>query len=713
MIRLLSRSKRRRAGAVLAGLVLCSAVAVRLAAQQQPVSTQFQESTSVSIVRVDVTVRDSKGMVVRGLQAKDFTILEDGKPQKIANFEFQDIDATAATAPSDAQVTLLDGLEDKLRADVKRAASAVTPTDNEAIERALAEAKALANRRMWVLLFDVSSMQPEDVQRAVESGMSWVDEEMTNADMVSVVTIGNRLNVLTDFSPVREDVTAALQTLAYSDGTDVNLAAVTTAATDEAANSAAETDPSAGVDAFEEFNNDVRLRALKTLCNTLRGVQQRKAVLYFSAGMTRNGDDNQIELRSATDACNRGNVLIYPVDARGLQAVVAGGGASSRGQTGQGLFTGANATRGFSTLNRSQETLTTLAADTGGRAFTDSNDFGKAFDKVQDDLAAYYLIGYTSTNTAVDGKYRKIQVRLSKEYSNLRVDARDGYYANRSFQNTKKSDREAQLQDQLAASVSSTDVPMVVGTGWFRRSADSYFVPIAMVMPGSSVPVATGAKTVSIDIRAQVRDEQGRTIAQPKATLEIPSDGQETLAGKQVLYQTGVLLPPGRFSVKVVARENTGGAVGSFEAPINIPQMNNNTEMKVSSVVLSTQVQKAPEGKSDNPLVRDGVQLVPNLTRAVARNQNMYFYYEVYDPALTEQAPHVRTSMAFYRGKVKVFETPMVERTMIDEPSRKAVVFQFEVPANSFKPGMYECQINVIDTVGQHVQFPRLNFIVQ
>jgi len=163
----------------------------------------------------------------------------------------------------------------------------------------------------------------------------------------------------------------------------------------------------------------------------------------------------------------------------------------------------------------------------------------------------------------------------------------------------------------------------------------------------------------------------------------------------------------------VVARENTGGAVGSFEAPINVPQMNNNAEMKVSSVVLSTQVQKAPEGKSDNPLIRDGVQLVPNLTRAVARNQNIYFYYEVYDPALAEQAPQIRTSMAFYRGKVKVFETPMVERTMIDEPSRKAVIFQFEVPASSFKPGIYECQINVIDTVAQHVQFPRLSFIVQ
>jgi hypothetical protein len=179
-----------------------------------------------------------------------------------------------------------------------------------------------------------------------------------------------------------------------------------------------------------------------------------------------------------------------------------------------------------------------------------------------------------------------------------------------------------------------------------------------------------------------------------------------------VLYQSGVILPPGRFSVKIVVRENTGGGVGSFEAPINVPQLRDNA-MKVSPVVMSTQVQKAAAGKTDNPLVRDGVQLLPNLTRVVTKNQNVYFYYEVYDPALVEQAPHLRTSMAFYRGDVKVFETPMVERMTVDEPSRHAVVFQFEVPASSFKAGAYTCQINIIDTVATKASFPRLSFVVR
>ena len=372
----------------------------------------------------------------------------------------------------------------------------------------------------------------------------------------------------------------------------------------------------------------------------------------------------------------------------------------------------------FSSLNASQETLTTLAADTGGRAFTATNDFGDAFARVQGDLAAYYLLGYSSTNPTRDGKFRRITVRINRpEIKGMRVEARPGYYAGRSFANTSGRDREAQLDDQLQAAVSSTDVPMVVGTGYFRQQNtggprnERFYVPIAVAVPGFAVPVAEKATEVQLDVKGEVRDEQGRVIGRLRETIKVPSGGAETLAGRQVFYQTGVSLPPGRFVVKVVLRENTGGGVGSFEAPIVVPQLNPES-MKVSSVVMSTQVQKAAAGRSDNPLVRDGVQLLPNLTRAVGRNQKVYFYYEVYDPALSEQTPDLRTSLAFYRGGVKVFETPMVTRTAIDEPNRRAVVFQFEVPAEQFKPGTYTCQINIVDAIASTVAFPRVSFVV-
>ena len=98
---------------------------------------------------------------------------------------------------------------------------------------------------------------------------------------------------------------------------------------------------------------------------------------------------------------------------------------------------------------------------------------------------------------------------------------------------------------------------------------------------------------------------------------------------------------------------------------------------------------------------------MPNLTHIVGKDQRMFFYYEVYDPATADGVtPDVRTSLAFYRGKVKVFETPVVERANIDDPSRKAAMFQLEVPAGSLPPGFYTCQINIIDSVAGEVRVP-------
>jgi VWFA-related protein len=677
-------------------------VVVSISAQDQP-RPVFR--TGTSLVSVDVVVRDEAGMVIRGLTAADFTILEDGRPQQIETFTFQEIASDPRPAPEPGAV--LAGVEERLREEVQRAAGATATPDAQAA--APLSPEMFAGRRLVVLLFDISSMQPEEVQRAVDSAAKYAEERMAEADLVAVVTIGSTLNVLTDFTGEREQVLGALQTVAYSDGTSVPPVSAVTVATEEA-EAQAEGDAATDDTGFDTFNNDVRLRALKTLADTLAPIEQKKAILYFSAGMTRTGEDNQIELRGAINAAVRANVAIYPVDSRGLEAVVPGGDARRASGRGVALFSGQGVARQFAQLSASQETLTTLAADTGGRAFTDANDFGEAFARVQRDLSAYYLIGYSSTNPARDGRFRRIQVRIARR--GARVEARAGYYAERDFANTNRRDREAQLEDQLAAAVSATDIPMVVGTGWFRQAAERFTVPIAVAIPGSAIPVAEGSDKVTLDVRGIVRDEQGRSVGRLRETMEVPAPGgAKTLAGKQVLYQSSVLLPPGRFTVKVVVRENASGTVGSFEAPVIVPPLRDGT-LKVSSVVLSTQLQPAPANRS-GPLVRDGVQLLPNLTRVVNRAQSIYFYYEVYDAGLTEQLPDLRTSLAFYRGDLKVYETPLVERALVDDPARRAIVFQFEVPASALAPGTYTCQVNIIDASAGRVAFPRLTFMVR
>ncbi len=666
----------------------------------------------LNVVSVDVIVRDKSGAVVRGLTAADFEVREDGKPQDISNFSFEEVNDKAKPALQSAD--LLAGAEAKLADESRRgsttaaaaAAGAKTPDAPTPMTSDM-----LAGRRLITLVFDVSSMQPEDVQRAVDSAKKYVDTQMSPADMVAIATVGSTLSVLTDFTADREKVSSALATLAFTDGTATEAPAASTAATDEAA-AAATDDATPDTAELDLFNNDVRLRALKTIAESLASIEQKKSILYFSAGMQRSGQDNQVELRSAINAAVRANVAIYAVDTRGLQAVVPGGDARQASGRGQALFSGRGVQQQYSQLASSQDTLTSLAADTGGRAFTDSNDFGEAFARVQRDMSAYYLLGYSSTNAVKDGRFRRIQVRVKRD--GLRVEARAGYYADRDFTHTARNDREAQLDEQMFAAVSATDLPVLVTGGWFRLAPDKYYVPVAVTVPGSAVPVANDKDLVTLDVLGLVRDERSFPVGRFRETLKLPPGTEKTLAGKQVLYQSGVTLPPGRFSVKVVVRENTTGQMGTFEAAIVVPELKQ-ASMKVSSVVLSTQLQTvATKGKTDNPLVRDGVQLLPNLTHVVGKDQKLFFYYEVYDPGQANgSGPQLRTSLAFYRGKVKVFETPVVERTAVDAPDRHAALFQFEVPASSFTPGLYTCQINIIDTVSGKFEFPRILFAVR
>jgi VWFA-related protein len=696
--------------AVATAAIVLLAVPILPAAEQAPASPSQAQPVFRSrrdLVSVDVIVRDRSGAIVRGLTPADFEIREDGRPQQIENFSFEEIRDQAPRPIETA--TLLAGVEAALRQQVPGAGTPAAPPAPAAAPRPLSS-EAVAGRRLITLLFDVSSMQPEDVQRAVESAQKYVSERMSAADLVSVVTIGSTLDVLTDFSADRGLVAAALSRLAWTDGTATPPPDASTAASDEAA-SASGDDSAAAADDLDLFNNDIRLRALKTIAEALAPIEQKKAILYFSAGMQRSGQDNQVELRAAINAAVRANVAFYAIDARGLQAVVPGGDARQASGRGNAMFSGRGVAQQFDTLAGSQDTLVSLAAETGGQAYTDTNDFGEAFARVQRDMSAYYLLAYSSTNPARDGRYRRIQVRVKRD--GVRVEARSGYYADRDFAHTSRGDRETQLQDQLFAAVSATDLPVLVTADWFRLAPDRYFVPISLVVPGSAVPVQDPGATVSLDVLGMVRDEQGRPLGRFRQTLQLPAGSGRTLAGTQVLYQSGVTLPPGRFSVKAVVRENATGLMGTFEAPITIPELKREP-MKVSSVVLSTQLEPAPKGRSDSPLVRDGVQLVPNLTHVAGRDQKLYFYYEVYDPASESgSGPEIRTSLAFYRGKVKVYETPVVERTAVDAPDRHAAIFRFEVPAGSFSPGLYTCQVNVIDAVAGRFAFPRTMLYVR
>ncbi len=175
---------------------------------------------------------------------------------------------------------------------------------------------------------------------------------------------------------------------------------------------------------YNIFNTDRRLEALRSVAEKLSHVQQKKSLIYFSSGMDRTGIENQSELRAAVNAAVRSNLAIYTMDMRGLQALVAGGEAQNASLRGVSAYSGQSTLNALNSNFTTQETLVTLASDTGGRAFLDSNDFSKIFKGVQQDTSTYYLLGYHSTNPARDGRYRRIVVKIKCARSENRIPPR-------------------------------------------------------------------------------------------------------------------------------------------------------------------------------------------------------------------------------------------------------------------------------------------------
>ncbi len=667
-----------------------------------PVPTIKVES---NIVLTNVVVRDKKtGEVVKGLKASDFTILENGKPQRIASFDYQNVDGAAV-------------LNEKTTVSGKSVADLLNP-------HLAADSGALRDHRLIVMFFDLSSMQPEDVDRAVEAAKDYVNKKMQPADLVAVVSLATALSLDRDFTA---DKTALLATVGKYNGTEGT--GFANGASSTSTDGTADTASSYTADdtEYNDLNTDRELYAIRTIAKSLERVDQRKSMLYFSGGLTRNGIENQASMRAATNEAVKANMAIYSVDSRGLEALPPLGNASQGSLRGTAAYSGAAMQGQLNANFGSQEVLGTLSSDTGGKAFFDSNDFALAFQAIQRDTEAYYIVGFRSTNPARDGGYRKLTVKLSR--ADVHLDYRPGYYAPADFQHAKTEDRELQLSEQLRSDLPATDVALYLQALYFRLEDNRFFVPVSLIVPGSQIPFlqVKDVSKATLDVIGQVRNAQGIPVGNVRETVKLALDASQQVQRKNIQYSTGFTLAPGKYHLKFVIRENQTGNMGSFETDLQVPDLRR-SPLKLSSVVLASQRAPNPAKNAANPLVRDGVEWIPNIPHVFRQDQHLYFLYEVYDPARQKDAPaqaaspglgrrqtspvRVLTSIEFLSGGAKVYETPLIEATAINIPERGAVAFQFDVPLAQLKPGTYVCQINVIDDASGSFGFPRLAMMV-
>jgi VWFA-related protein len=703
------RGWRQRTSAVLAGLALAMPGVQRSPAQGpepaqsgQAGSAQggFVLKANAELVLTNVVVRDARtGELVLGLKQNDFSIYENGKQQPISTFDFQSVDM--ATPLNEATVS---GLAAGAAGTGSKATVVTRPED-------------LRNHRLIVMFFDLTSMQPEDLDRCVLAARDFLTNKMQPADLVALVSLGDTLKVDQDFTSDKKALANEVgiyngtEGQGFAEGANANSNQVedtTGYAPDESE--------------YNDINTDRELYALRAIAKSLEKISVKKSLLYFSGGISRDGIENQASLRAAINAAVRANLAIYSVDTRGLQAVSPLGDASTGSIRGSGAFNGAALTNNMNSNFASQEVMATLSSDTGGKAFFDSNDFSPAFARVQRDTSAYYAIGFHSSNPARDGKYRKLTIKVNRP--GVKLEYRPGYYAPADFRHAGREDRERELQEQLASDLPATDVAVYLDAMYFRLDENRFFVPVSLIVPGSQIPFVKGGdkdspRRATLDIVGEVIDEVKRPIGNARETVKLNLDPSLQARQKNIQYTTSFNLPPGKYHLKFVVRENQTGRMGSFETDITLPEMKKQP-LKMSSIVLASLRQPS---KKNSPMVRSGQEYVPNISHVFRQDQHLYLLYEVYGPAREKPAQNqprgikpgidLLSSLELIQGSTKVYETPLIQAKAVNVEGRDAVAIELDVPLEGLKPGPYLCQLNVIDDAGGSFAFPRFAVLVR
>src|SRR6201992_1715592 len=369
-----------------------------------------------------VVVKDKQGKSIEGLTAQDFTLTEDGVPQKIRFVEHQKLPTeplpVAPSKPEDEDIKIYKRLT----------RTQLSQEDPDSVK--------YKDRRLLTLYFDISAMRPGDQLRALDAAQKFIRTQITAVDLVSIMRYqGGAVDVLQDFTADRSRLLSILQTLVVGEGQG------SAESVDDAAS--ADTGAAFGQDdsEFNVFNTDRQLSALQTAAQMLGQLNEKKSLIYFASGLRLNGIDNQAQLHATVDAAIRAGVSFWPIDARGLVAAAPLRDATQGSAGHSNIYTAAAANAVTNQFQISQDTLYALAGDTGGKALLDTNDLDRGIVQAQDAIGDYYVIGYYTTNAERNGKVRHVRISLSSNNAS-NVDYRPGYYADKEFGKFTTVDKE-------------------------------------------------------------------------------------------------------------------------------------------------------------------------------------------------------------------------------------------------------------------------------
>ncbi len=678
------------------GALLTLLAGAVLAGQQQGTSdSQPQRPTfraQIDYVEVSAIVSDDDGNLVNDLQASDFQVFENGELQTISVF-------TPVHIPIEKhERTLVDGKP--LTYDVMT---------NEGIR----------DGRVYVIVLDDYHVGPLRASQVKNAARQFVEEYVAPNDMVAVIHASGRSDASQEFTTNKDLMIASIDRfqgmkLRSSTLERLDYFRMTQDSRCRDRDGTGDGQVSQECDRILDQLDPQRAYFARSAMDTLRNVSRlldtvngrRKAVLYFSEGIDYNTVDVMGEvarfatdvlysMRDAIGAATRSNVAYYAIDPRGL--VGMSDDEMNMDAPPQDPTLNLNPWNVRDEQRLAQNALRSLAEGTGGFAAVNSNDFATAFERVVRDSSNYYLLGYYPTNTRRDGRVRRIEVKVNRP--GVKVFARKAYVAPKEREEKRTEESASgtspELRAVLNAALPTPGLGLSVHTAAFKGTAPKSAVTVTVQIDGGGLDFQQEGETFNntLEISMMAMDTNGKIQGGDRTQLDLKLREQT----RKLVSQTGfrsvleLELQPGRYQLRVAARELNGGATGSVFTDLVVPDFSQQ-RLSMSGVLLTS----SSAALTPTPRLPDDVKELlpapPTTMRGFGQLESLFGYVDVYDSITPEHTVDITTTVTGTEG-TRVFSTS-------DERSSKELSgtgggygVQFEVPLRELAPGLYVLRV--------------------
>lgn len=653
-------------------------------APQPPVTFRAE----VNYVEVDVRVLDAQGRFVTALTPTDFQVFEDGKPQKVTVFSVVNIPVERVERPLFA---------------------------SKPIERDVRSNLEGANGRIYLLVLDDLHTNALRSQRVKAAARQFIERYLSANDLAAVVFTGGPGSAAQDFT---NNTRLLLNAVDRFMGRKVRSATLNRI--DEEFRTREFRQQGDRINDPEEFERAYQARttlesiaSLATYLGSIRG--RRKALVLFSEGIDyditdvfNNREATTIleETRDAISAATRANVAIYGVDPRGL------GGLAEEQIEVQSFpddtTLGLNQTSFYNEVRLAQDSLRTLSDETGGFAVVNRNDFAAAFQRIVDDNSSYYLLGYYSGNDRRDGRFRRIDVRLPGR-PDLTVRARRGYAAPRGRTPeppkiaTGPNSMSPELRDAMESPLPLTGLPMAMTAAVFKGPAPKGAVVVSALVGGAGLSLVETDGTFRNDIEVLVvaTDDKGKSFPTDRytANLNMRPDTAARVKSSGVRIISSLDLPPGRYQLRVGARERNTRRAGSVTYDIEVPDFAK-PGLAMSSIALTSALSGlAPTVRPKDPLEK----ILPgplSAYREFPQQDELAFFAEVYDNVGRQPHKVILHASVNAEGGQTVFQTTETRESAELAGSAGGYGFAARIPLKDIAPGLYVLRVEATSTMG-------------